>query len=108
MDRRSRIHGVRWGRSALVGALAALITVQAVAAPLPQLMLDRAQTTVSGLSSGGYMAVQLHVAWSSLFHGAGVIAAGPYYCAQGTALLATTRCRGPRAVRTDSTSVQYS
>lgn len=64
----------------------------AVAAPLPQLMLDRAQTTVSGLSSGGYMAVQLHVAWSSLFHGAGVIAAGPYYCAQGMALLATTRC----------------
>jgi poly(3-hydroxybutyrate) depolymerase len=64
----------------------------AVAAPLPQLMLDRAQTTVSGLSSGGYMAVQLHVAWSSLFHGAGVIAAGPYYCAQGMATLATTRC----------------
>src|SRR5262245_66423774 len=38
------------------------------------------------------MATQLQVAWSSVFKGAGVVAAGPYYCAQGQATLATTRC----------------
>jgi hypothetical protein len=38
------------------------------------------------------MATQLHVAWSSVFKGAGVIAAGPYYCAQGQVTFATTRC----------------
>ena len=62
------------------------------AAPLPALNIDRASVTVSGLSSGGYMATQLQVAWSSVFKGAGVIAAGPYYCAQGLATLAMTRC----------------
>src|SRR5215469_12697180 len=31
------------------------------------------------------MAVQLGVAWSSTIKGVGVIAGGPYYCAQGTA-----------------------
>jgi poly(3-hydroxybutyrate) depolymerase len=62
------------------------------AAPLPALKVDASTITVSGLSSGGYMATQLHVAWSSVFKGAGVIAAGPYYCAQGLATLATTRC----------------
>jgi poly(3-hydroxybutyrate) depolymerase len=40
-------------------------------------------TTVSGLSSGGYMAVQLHVAFSSFIKGAGIFAGGPYHCAQG-------------------------
>lgn len=61
-------------------------------APLPALKVDASTVTVSGLSSGGYMATQLHVAWSSVFKGAGVVAAGPYYCAQGLAALATTRC----------------
>ena len=43
------------------------------AVELPALQLDKTQTTVSGLSSGGYMAVQLHVAFSSVFaKGAGV------------------------------------
>ena len=69
-----------------------VLSATAQAAPLPALKVDAASVTVSGLSSGGYMAVQLHMAWSSLFHGAGVIAAGPYYCAQGLATLATTRC----------------
>ena len=62
------------------------------AAPLPALKVDASTVTVSGLSSGGYMATQLQVAWSSVFKGAAVIAAGPYHCAQGLATLATTRC----------------
>ena len=34
--------------------------------------------TVSGLSAGGFMAVQMHVAYSDLFTGVGVIAGGTY------------------------------
>ncbi len=35
--------------------------------------------TVSGISSGGYMAVQFHVAFSSVVDGSGVVAGGPFY-----------------------------
>jgi poly(3-hydroxybutyrate) depolymerase len=77
-------------RVAMVCACAAVSTVHA--APLPALKIDASSVTVSGLSSGGYMATQLHVAWSSVFKGAGVIAAGPYYCAQGLAAFAQSRC----------------
>ena len=35
--------------------------------------------TVSGISSGGYMAVQMHIINSSLFKGAGIVAGGPFY-----------------------------
>jgi poly(3-hydroxybutyrate) depolymerase len=63
------------------------------AAPLPTLNIDGSQTTVSGLSSGGFMAVQLHVAYSATFRkGAGVVAGGPYYCAEGSIVNATGRC----------------
>lgn len=37
--------------------------------------------TVSGVSSGGYMAVQMHIAHSSIISGCAAFAAGPYYCA---------------------------
>jgi poly(3-hydroxybutyrate) depolymerase len=54
------------------------------AAPaLQRYNVDQSQISVSGLSSGGYMAVQLHVAFSRTFTGAGVLAAGVYYCAEG-------------------------
>ena len=60
---------------------------------LPALNIDTTQTTVSGLSSGGYMAVQLHVAYSATFKkGAGVVAGGPFYCAQGSVVTATGAC----------------
>jgi len=43
------------------------------------------------------MAVQLHVAHSSLVSGAGVIAGGPYYCAQDSLWSAYLNCRRPGA-----------
>lgn len=43
--------------------------------------IDRAAITVSGISSGGYMAQQFHVAHSATISGAAVLAAGPYFCA---------------------------
>ena len=49
-------------------AVAALACGGASAAVnLPPLNIDKAQTSVSGLSSGGFMAVQLHVAYSATF-----------------------------------------
>ena len=60
--------------------------------PLPALDIDVAQTSVSGLSSGAFMAVQFGVAHSSIVRGVGIVAGGPYYCAQGDASRATTRC----------------
>src|SRR6476620_361516 len=51
--------------------------------------------SVSGVSAGGYMAVQFHVAHSAIVRGAGVLAAGPYYCAQGQTATAQTNCMVP-------------
>ncbi|MFP5384796.1 MAG: polyhydroxybutyrate depolymerase [Bacteriovoracia bacterium] len=48
--------------------------------------------TVSGISSGAYMAQQFHVAFSSKVSGAGLIAGGPYFCAQGGIAAALNRC----------------
>ena len=60
---------------------------------LPALNIDKTQTTVSGLSSGGFMAAQLHVAYSATFNkGAGIVAGGPFYCAEGSIVNATGRC----------------
>jgi poly(3-hydroxybutyrate) depolymerase len=47
---------------------------------------------VAGISSGGYMAVQMHVAFSGTFKGAAVYAGGPYYCAQDSLEIALTTC----------------
>jgi len=49
---------------------------------LPGLNADLTQCSVSGLSSGAFMTVQLHLAHSSLFIGAGVVAGGPYRCVE--------------------------
>jgi hypothetical protein len=50
------------------------------------------EVTVSGLSSGGYMAVQYHMARSSLVNGSIVFAGGPWYCAESSLEVAETRC----------------
>ncbi len=54
-------------RNAVAVLMASMVSVTALAVPLPQLVMDKSQTSLSGLSSGGYMAVQLHVAYSSTF-----------------------------------------
>lgn len=61
------------------------------AATLPALKLQP-QMTVSGLSSGGYMANQFHLAYSDKVTGAGIIAAGPYGCAQNSIAVALEHC----------------
>ena len=79
--------------------LSATFSVIVFAAPLPKLNIDKTQTTVSGASSGGYMAVQLHVAYSASFQkGAAVISGGPFNCAEGSIANALTRCFGKAAI----------
>jgi poly(3-hydroxybutyrate) depolymerase len=65
---------------------------------LPPLSAAVDHITVSGVSSGGYMAVQFQVAHSRAVRGAGVLAAGPYYCAQGNAWRARHACMKPSRV----------
>lgn len=65
------------------------------AAPLPALGADLGAVTVSGISSGAYMAVQFQIAHSRLVRGAGVLAGGPYYCAQGSSWRALSNCMSP-------------
>lgn len=62
------------------------------AARLSRLPIDPASVTVSGISSGGAMATQFHVAHSGLVQGAGLLAASPYRCAEGTVREALGRC----------------
>lgn len=57
-----------------------------------ELDIDRERITVSGISSGAYMAGQLHVAHSGLIGGAGLIAGGPYACAGGSIGQALSLC----------------
>ncbi|WP_040394707.1 extracellular catalytic domain type 2 short-chain-length polyhydroxyalkanoate depolymerase [Aromatoleum toluclasticum] len=80
-------------------ALATLAgTVPAADPPaLPALGASLAQLTVSGVSSGGYMAVQFQVAHSALVTGAGILAAGPYECATGSMWRALNNCMAPGA-----------
>jgi len=47
---------------------------------------DINESSISGVSSGAFMAVQFAIAWSGVIKGVGIIAGGPYYCAQGTAI----------------------
>jgi poly(3-hydroxybutyrate) depolymerase len=67
----------------------------AAAGRLPAFATERT-VTVSGVSSGAYMAVQFHVAHSATVRGAGAIAGGPYDCAQGSAWTALGGCMEPR------------
>jgi len=69
--------------------------------PLTPLPIDPAAVTVAGLSAGGYMAVQFHVAHSALVSGAGILAAGPYRCAEGSVRRALGRCMDGDGIPTD-------
>lgn len=47
---------------------------------------------VAGISSGGYMADQLHVANSATIDGAAIFSAGAYHCARGNLVTAQLAC----------------
>lgn len=56
-------------------------TTSMAVSPLPSFNIDETAVSVSGVSSGGYLAQQFHVVYSASVMGAGIIAAGPYLCA---------------------------
>ncbi|WP_394823934.1 hypothetical protein [Pendulispora albinea] len=59
---------------------------------LPVLNMEPTGGSVSGLSSGAFMAVQFHVAYSSILRGAAAFAGGPYDCAEGSLSTALGAC----------------
>jgi hypothetical protein len=89
-----RMRGIAAMRA--IAAMAAVTTLSLVAPPLsneswaegPALKSYNAaigESSISGISSGAYMAVQFGFAWSSVITGVGVVAGGPFYCAQASA-----------------------
>lgn len=73
-------------RLGLIFATLVLAPVLAAGAPpLGGYNADIKESSISGISSGAFMAVQFGVSWSSIVKGVGIIAGGPYYRAQGTA-----------------------
>ena len=70
---------LRFSVLCLAGMLA---TLPAYAEELPKLGIALAETSVSGLSSGAYMAGQIEVAHSKDIVGAGIVAGGPFACAE--------------------------
>lgn len=77
--------------------LTSLAAFSAFAGDPPALNIDPERVTVSGISAGGQMAHQLHIAYSDVFSGAAIIAAGPFGCADGSLATAMARCMGTSA-----------
>lgn len=80
------------------GTLSLLLLLPAVVSatqPLPGLGTSTDDVTVSGISSGAYMAVQFQVAYSGIVRGAGIVAGGPYDCARGSVRRALGNCMAP-------------
>ncbi len=59
--------------------------------PLPTLNINSSTITLSGGSAGGALATQLHIAYSSMFSGAALIASPPFACAKMN-LVSTAAC----------------
>ncbi len=65
------------------------------------------RVTVSGLSSGGFMANQMHIAYSDLIDGAALLASGPYFCSRANVALALNECMNrPRTIPHGETFLQ--
>ncbi len=80
-------------------AMAVALPVRGLGAgALPPLKIDPDAISVSGLSSGGFMAVQFQVAFSATVMGAAVLAGGPYDCAAGDLANAASSCICPTAI----------
>jgi poly(3-hydroxybutyrate) depolymerase len=59
---------------------------------LPALKIDTSRVAVAGLSSGAYMATQVHFALNDRIQGAALYSGGPYGCAQANLDMALGPC----------------
>lgn len=90
-------------KKTLTATLSALLGIGMVNAE--PLNLDLEHITVSGLSSGGYMANQFHLAHSDWVNGAAIISAGPYGCARNDITIALAECVDKTSEDTDLTAL---
>ncbi len=94
---------------AIAGLYACLLAcsvapIASSAVVLPKYNVSVNDVSVSGLSSGGFMAAQMHVAYSkTIKRGAGIVAGGPVYCSQGNLAIA----EGPCMADTGSRNLPY-
>lgn len=88
--RRLRRGAVALAATGLLGTAATAVTAPANAATLGRYNVSAVYD--SGVSSGGFMADQLHVAYSGTIKGTGIFAGGPYHCAQGSLTTAELAC----------------
>jgi len=96
-----------WAAAALLAALpTASLLADSPPSPLPALGASDEGASVLGVSSGGYMATQLAVAWPERFAGLGVLAAGPWSCAQGSLGLALGQCMNTRRGMPDMQAIE--
>lgn len=77
-----------------VFALLLVVRSHAQIQTLPKLKIDRSTITVSGISSGAFMAVQLGVIFSGEIKGVASVAGGPFGCAGGDTQTAIGVCMG--------------
>lgn len=92
--------------SLLLGLAASSLAAETPPPDLPRLGLQGTQASVIGVSSGGYMATQLAVAWPARFAGLGVVAAGPWACARGELGRALGQCMFTRLGPPDLEAIQ--
>ncbi len=92
MSRIADRQGITAAAALLTVAMLRAAPVRADAPRLPAYNADITQTSVSGISSGAFMAVQFGVAWSSVVIGVGAIAGGPFGCSEGSAAAALSSC----------------
>ena len=77
-----------WRKTLAALTCAAAVAAQPAAAAPEALRAYNApvsESSISGVSSGGFMAVQFGTAWSSVIRGVGIVAGGPYWCARADA-----------------------
>lgn len=86
---------------ALVSTGLVFVTSAAPVHKLPPLQLAP-EVTVSGLSSGAYMAGQYHLAFSQEVKGVGLIAGGPWGCAQAQLSVALADCMAKADAKPDA------
>lgn len=76
-------------------SILAVVPLAPAVVKLRQYNIDPSKVFVAGISSGGFAAVQMHVAHSSIFKGAAIYAGGVYWCAgAGGAATALANCGG--------------
>lgn len=91
-----------WMQNLTAAAMAAALAValagcgdSASVESVPPLRVDTSRVTVSGMSSGAYMAHQVHLALNERIAGAALFAGGPYACAGGDLERALAECMAP-------------